>query len=99
MYVASEKKLREAAAPNVEVRIKGSTASLTIVQPTFDAEGRFLGEARVTVEGRRQFGGTIAFAEPLAVTVTNAPPGEEPEFERMARFAVEALDPSDTSVP
>lgn len=98
-YATTERRLLDAACSGLEVKLSGTSARLTIIQPTFDAEGRFQGEARIVVEGRRDFRGAVRFADPLAVTVLGAPHGEEPEFRRMARFAVEALAEADPTAP
>jgi hypothetical protein len=99
-YVTTERRLLDAACSDLELKVKGTTARVTIAQPTFDSEGRFRGECRVTVEGQRRFGGKVEFVTPLKVTVADALPGEEAELSRAGTCLVEALtEPEDPAAP
>jgi hypothetical protein len=91
MRTTTEKKLREAAGGAVELAFVGAAVRVTLVQELLDADGHHRGACRITVEGRRVFGGNVELETPLKVSVVNALPGEEAEMERAGIYMVEAL--------
>lgn len=89
--VSEEALLSVVESDNPEVSFNGTKVTVSITQPLTDSEGVYLGEARVTVIGRRVFGKRVHFALPLEVGMVNVPKGEEAYFSDMARFTIEEV--------